>query len=312
VTRDPISLGDYVRAAKALHPADGATARAVARMLGLDLLEAAAEALSDEPQDEQLPLRILSPIKLRPAATHQPEERQFRIRTEAAPARSNRRAARIDIQPLPLGMSEDVAPRPPLLPLFNPLWERTLLTGLFETRKPGANIDIDRMIQWASLREPVLRLPVLPRRTVSRGVQILVDAGEAMVPFARDQRRLVDRIRGAIGNDQTTTLHFRGVPQYGVDREGEFDSKPYAPPPEGVPIVLLTDFGITRTPAAFEAASIREWLAFAAMTQRAGCPLFALTPYPKPQWPKELTGAISMLEWDRVTGTGALRQLKRR
>jgi hypothetical protein len=75
----------------------------------------------------------------------------------------------------------------------------------------------------------------------------------------------------------------------------------YRPPLPGVPVVLLTDLGICQPPLATDSADECEWLEFATLVRRAGCPLLALVPYGETRWPRALARALNIIHWDRGT-----------
>ncbi len=64
-------------------------------------------------------------------------------------------------------------------------------------------------------------------------------------------------------------------------------------------VLVMTDLGIGRPPGWAEWASEAEWLEFALLLRKAGCPLVALVPYPSDRWPPALAASMMILSFDR-------------
>ena len=152
-------------------------------------------------------------------------------------------------------------------------------------------------------------LPTLPWPTLSRGVQVLVDRSQAMAPFARDQVVLQHEIQRVVGEDQVQVLRFAGCPSRGAGTGPQRKWQDYQPPLPGTPVLLLTDLGIGRPLLADDWVGAEEWLEFAAVVRRAGCPLVAFVPYAPSRLPPRLVGALTVIQWDRRTTAVSIRNL---
>src|SRR5206468_10029090 len=94
---------------------------------------------------------------------------------------------------------DDADALPPIMPLLRPKWSRGVLAAANETTVSDGPIDVERMVERAARVEPVVTVPRLPRPSLHRGVQLLVDIGEGMQPFRRDQEVLVEVARETVG-----------------------------------------------------------------------------------------------------------------
>jgi hypothetical protein len=140
---------------------------------------------------------------------------------------------------------------------------------------------------------------------------VLIDAGEAMLPFARDQQRLLKRLRDLVGREQVTERSFEGCPKLRRGGEAAPDRGWCDPPAPGTPVLAMTDLGVGRPPPGAARGDVQEWIAFAAVLVRRGCPLIALSPYPAWRVAPALRAVILVVTWDRATRPSAVHRLVR-
>jgi hypothetical protein len=302
-----ISVADAMRALDYLRPADGATAAAIAALLGVQAAESspasrtAEEVSALEPDDQEDKAGGVARDGLAP------DERVV----PGPPLPSTLKEAQPEAVPWPVGeltidaaASEEPEPYLPLRPLFVPRWTRGILSAAFATTRAGDQgaLDAEALIDDLARGEVIHRPPYRPWPTLRRGVQILVDCGEGMMPFTPDQRYLVEQIRKIAGRDRAPAAVFVGCPGPGRDGTGAWE-----PPLPGTVVVLLTDLGIGRPMLSLDPADETQWLAFARRARRAGCPLVAFVPYPRSSWPRRLEKAMTIVEWDLTTTAAAVR-----
>jgi hypothetical protein len=216
------------------------------------------------------------------------------------PARSPDDAWLLQVKPLPQ-VAEDRPSPLPLEPLFQPGWARALLSGALAT--PGADgpLDLPQLIEWIAQGQPVEWLPMLQRPTLVRGVQLLLDHSDAMIPFHKDQNWLVRQLRQTVGKERVAVVHFSGSPRWGAGLGPRHDWQACTPPGDGAPVLAVTDLGIGQPLAADTFVDESEWLLFADDLARAGSPLLILTPYPPRRWPLVLARRLVILHWERTT-----------
>ncbi len=321
---DPLPpFGDFIRAFARVRPKGTAAKRALANLFGLDYAEAAAPQKPEpEPEVEDTPQPRAEPLTTpaqppRPA----PATRSHDILgTDVAP--SVLRPLANETQPPQWGLLKPLelpppARRepPPLEPLLVPRWTRGILSAALARRAAEGEIDVEAVVGTISTGRP---FRAVPRRIVSRSggaVQVLVDASDAMTPFAEDARWLTGRIEATAGRDRTETLSIEYAKSFVAGRGSRLRWTDYfrdhAPLP-GVVVILVSDLGIGRAPLA-RWASPEHWLSFTEGLRKRGVGLVALVPYARDRWPAELKRTIPIVHWDaRTTARGARRALEAR
>jgi hypothetical protein len=209
------------------------------------------------------------------------------------------------------GTGEASLAPPPLTPLLTPQWTRAVTSTLARTWVDSGEFDVAKLVDVVTGLRPISRVPRRPLPTVRRGVQLLVDVGEAMMPFWRDQELMAATARRVIGDDLVTELRFVGSPLAGCWSLRSGVPGPYHPPASGTPVLLLTALNIQRPPTVRDRASDDEWLAFVSMVRHAGCAVTALVPYTKDRWPRALERVLPMICWDRSSDVRSVLRIAR-
>jgi hypothetical protein len=199
-------------------------------------------------------------------------------------------------------------------PLLDPRRTRALLTAALASLLPAGEIDVAALVDLAARARPVLGVPRRLRPSLGRGVQIIVDLADGMLPFRRDQTELLHSVDRLVADGLVAIVTSEGDPleTWSTQRAAMVQ---YTPPAPGTPVIALTDLGI-RAARSGDRSVCERWLGLASRLRRAGAPLIALVPYPADQWPRELVAAITMITWDheaRVTeAQGAARRARSR
>lgn len=308
--RSPVSLADLAEAFRLLRPRPEAAAE-LARALGFE-----AGALAAAPAPEQPRAREEDAARGRKKQEDERAEKQhsndekkpddaepgapLKVRQVARPRQGGyslfglsgrvRRAA-----PLPIGPRGllKIPPAAPLLP-------RRLLRA-FLMDAVGDNLDDDAVdIEDAAEQVASLRLyqplPRRRRRGFRSGLQLWIDEGPAMRPFAQDAESLRSAVRGIIGPSLESEFFFDTppLPEDGSDS----GAAPSAPPKlrPGTTVLIVTDLGIGRPPLKPRVPTSR-WLSFARSLERRGVRAVALVPYGPARWPAEVTKHIKAVHW---------------
>jgi hypothetical protein len=200
---------------------------------------------------------------------------------------------------------------PPTQPLFDRLRQRGLLSSSLATHIEEGDLDVERIVATVSRGEPLQYLPRLPVPTLRRGVQVLLDVGQGMDPFAEDQRGLVRALDDVLADDRLEVLRFNGCPTRGVQGESESSYRAWRPPPQGMPLLAVTDLGIGGPILDSERATTAEWLAFAHRVREAGYDIVVFVPYEATRWPRRLQSAMKLIHWSERTTVGAVRRALR-
>lgn len=211
--------------------------------------------------------------------------------------------------PLPPDAARDGDARPALEPLLLPVWTRALLSGALSSRNDDGPLDVKKVVERVASGEPSARLPRRPRPTLARGVQVLVDRGETMLPFFEDQEGLEGEIKKVVGEGRAQILYFDGNPARKAGPGSRSGWKTYTEhhmPRAGTVVLLLTDLGVGRPLSPFARTGEREWVAFAERLRRRGCPLVAFVPYAPRRVPASLRRLVTVLQWDRSTSASSV------
>ena len=206
----------------------------------------------------------------------------------------------------PQGPSEEPSFNP------NPQWTRAMISTMARIRTRNGPPEIDSLVAAAAERQPMLSLALSISETAS-GADVLLDMGEHMAMFSREQARLVQTMRRVLGRGMVSTFRFVGSPVRGVLGQSTSGFEVYRPARQGWPVIVLTDLGIGGGAAA---ASSSEWLEFSRLVRAGGCHLLALVPYPAARSSADLASSMHIIEWGRATSVrtikAALRSLEKR
>ena len=182
-------------------------------------------------------------------------------------------------------------------PLFQPRWMVGIIFAALATDVPGRP-DLARAVAVIARGRSLGAMPLLPRPSLRRGAQVLVDLGAGMEPFRDDQESFVAELRRALGAGRVEVLHFADCPSRDVVAPGAAEWTAYRAPLGGVPVVLLTDLGLGS--ATGEARPV-EWRAFLDGIRAEGSPCIAFVPYPPERVPRLLHTATLVVRWDDET-----------
>ncbi|MEM7305312.1 MAG: hypothetical protein AAF682_01515 [Planctomycetota bacterium] len=196
--------------------------------------------------------------------------------------------------------------RPDPVALLRPQWERAVLAAALATKALDGALDVRRLIEGVARCEVIDELPRTPRATLRRGLQLLIDRGPGMMPFARDQERLATAIERVAGRDRTRALTFVSCPSRGCTPRGGAPEEGWPAPAPGTPVVVCSDLGAARRRLPRLGARVAEWGDWIQRVRAAGCPLLAVTPYEEER-PRALTRWMRVLTWDRDTSVATVR-----
>jgi len=202
---------------------------------------------------------------------------------------------------LPEVTDELLAARPEMSPLLPPRSTAAVLNAMLATQVGDGPVDVRSLTETLARGRPIPELPREPALTLRYGVQVLLDIGEAMELFTRDQDELIPRIEGLIGTKNTTTMLFEDSPARGAGPGPRRTWRPYRPPGPGCRVLIVSDFGLGGPAFHVGRSRPEEWTRFVAQLRRAGCPVAGLVPYPPSRWPGWLTALMPLVFWDRTT-----------
>ena len=317
-------LGDFIRAVATLEPRDSAAISAVQDMLGLHRSPPLVEATRDlGPWHASLPasevgLAVATP----PRAVDEDAQPPTRARSGDGQPALLRLIRPASGRPAPPAWVTSPGPRisaepcllhvPSVDPLFGGVRLRALLTAILATDVSEGELDISEVIGRICALRPITDLPRRDVPTLRRGVQLLVDVGQGMDPYAQDRNPLVTYVRGIVPSDRVSVLYFVGCPTRGCGAGPRKTWHPWRPLSCGTPVVALTDLGIGGPIFDSERGRISEWLDFALRLKRLGNPLAALVPYSADRWPIPLTKVMLLLHWSERASARQVTHARRR
>lgn len=301
-------LGDGLRALHALRPLDWWAGAAIVLRLGLRAPLGAAGSsarttlpLLDDPAEPEpeppalVPAQRLHLVRdnetLQPAV---PAELQAQGDGAAAPPSW--------LQEVPLLPQPAQQPNPfrgPREPLFEPRWQRAILTRLASSVLPAGELDLHAVVAQIAAGLPLRQVPRRRIATAVKGLRVLVDQGPAMQPYQLDVADLLRAFVRTLGPTRLRVEGFRGLPSWGV--QAGLDGADFRPSPPGMALVLLTDLGLPPQPVEGARAGAEGWLRFLATLRRQGQPATLVVPRPAAQLPVGLARVARMVPWDRRT-----------
>ncbi|HEX2827441.1 MAG TPA: pentapeptide repeat-containing protein [Burkholderiales bacterium] len=292
----PIGIADALEAAARLGAETAEDIEAIAAVLGVAVRPHAtpADGRGDAPPPE--PVKPFVEPPKTPAAA--PVADELAITIEAV-ERAHEDAPQVpryiaEAAPLPPDPGAPAA-SPPLAPLFAPGLTRDMLRRGLSVMFEDGPVDAARLTELAGRGRMPQVIPRLPRASLRRGVQVVCDVSEAMRPYALDQGMLVRQVRDLVGERAVDVVFVEGVP----DAHGDEAEAPYEAPPPGMPVLILSDFGIGRPLYAPRRGTPEQWRAFAERLRERGSRVIALVPHEPRRWPSILRSVVEFVHWDR-------------
>lgn len=208
----------------------------------------------------------------------------------------------------PPGGNDPPGPTAPLESLFAPGRVRAILRGLATLDTASGALDIAAAVALIARGEPIRVLPQRLISTLGHTVQLLFDAGPAMLPLSHDQNQLAANASRLLGRDRVRVADFIGEPGLGVRTQGQVYWAPLQWPGRRSAVLVVSDLGLGSGQAA---ALATAWQRFVDAAHQQGLRSVLLIPYPPARWPAVAHAFGTTLCWDVVTGVQALRRSQR-
>jgi hypothetical protein len=197
---------------------------------------------------------------------------------------------------LPVSRPVAIPPQPPLPALT----ARASLGTVAATRRATRRLDVRKLIRRAAQLQPFSPPPLLAELRTAPALQLLVDRGEGMEPYAADVRFLVRQLTDVAGRDRVERHTFVRTPLEGVDPDPFSDeAEPWRPAAAGL-VIAITDLGAGGPLGSVDRGSAREWCRVAETAAQHGDLLRVLTPFGPGSVPDELTGIADVFGWDAL------------
>jgi hypothetical protein len=205
-----------------------------------------------------------------------------------------------------LPADEDTDTALDFLPLLEPRYTARVIQSAASSDAGDGELNIDAAVELLAARRPIDEWPCLPRLSLLRGVQLLVDTGESMALFDRDCQYLADAFRTTVGKHLVKELNFSGSPWQGAGAGPIWTWARYTPPGPGTPVVALSDLNIPRRDDCD--VDVDGWLALQELLASRGSVLVVFVPLPASRWPARLRQRLTIVQWDRGTSPSAVRR----
>jgi hypothetical protein len=178
---------------------------------------------------------------------------------------------------------------------------------MLATSTTTSQVDVQIVARHFATGRPIDRLPWRLKRTLRRGVVLILDRSESMQPFWRDERELVARCAHVVGPGvtacwvETDEWSDEGARLRWLQKEPDgFASRR--------PVVIVSDFELARemTP---RWPFLAPWRPLIDRVRAAGAPLRALVPVSRTLWPAALLEELpNAIEWDYDTTINTIRR----
>jgi hypothetical protein len=299
-------FGDFVRACTALDARSLSRQLQVAGLLDLRssggataVTPGAVTDTDDDPEAPEAPGAGKTPTKAAVAPTGSPGRRPTDTLSQADQSQSEMTPElHWNVDPLPR-QRRRTGPPPRPAPLLAPRYAATILHLAIRQMVAEGDIDAASAVRRMSEGRSMDALPRHRRPTLRLGVELLIDRGPGMQPYARDHEAVIEVVRQLVGPDRMAVRYFDAVPTRGVGSGPVRTWRPYAPRPGGAPTLLITDFGIGGFAMDQFRARAADWRRFFTMTRAASVDCIALVPYPPARWPRWMRSHVHMVQWDR-------------
>jgi len=162
-------------------------------------------------------------------------------------------------------------------------------------------LDVPAIVEMLARRQVPERLPQKAKPTLRFGVQVLVDLGMSMRPFAGDQVQVVAQVRAIAGPQRTSVRYFSDAPGRGAGPGPRRTWRRYEPPERGTRVLVLSDCGLGGPPLYARRGRPEEWRSLVSDLRRQECDVVALLPVLADRWPSWLSALMPLVCWDRTT-----------
>jgi type VI secretion system protein ImpC len=301
------TLGDALRALERLRPADSAVASALLAALGI---KSAARPATGVSIAGDLPVDVSAPPPDRSNSSGATSQRTLSDTDQLPPIVSSaieevgtagaappQWLADAPLIPLPVTLPNPF--RRYDFPLFEPKWQRAIITKLASVTMPLGEPDLERVVDRIASGQALLTIPRRGIPTTAKGLQMLIDQGDSLEPFRLDVAELVRAFRRTIGPARVAVQSFRGLPEWGCAIGIEWAN--YRLPPAGTSVVVVSDLGLAPCPPTAIAASTSDWRKFFGRLARQRHRCAVVVPRDSRELRPWVRPGAQLVPWDRRT-----------
>lgn len=324
--RSEIEIGDLIRAAIELSPANEHQMQQVARCLGFGIKPLDESHLSHY-RNPQIAGVSQRPFVPRPRDLKIPEFKPKPGMPKAPPVVPEAQGKILELIPDPTETtavtSADIPPWPekslasnkrtstPLLPrtsLFSTNKARGILLPVVSRVLPSPKPDITRIVQQIIKQEALRKISRLNQENTRNGCQLLLDFNDRLAPLWPDMRDLKNQFHRLLDDDSCPVYTFKKDPWAAFQRKDR-EIKPWTVLAEK-PVVVASDLGQLGGDTSDRKLAEASWLRFADFCDREVTPLIAIVPInPFEERLRLLSRRIKIVPWSPLTTATAVKRL---
>ena len=252
-----IGFADLLRAGEVLDLTDESERRSVAGMLGLSYSPRMErpEQQEEEPSNKSELTPPEQPPQPEPKQEKAPEEQDLPMSALVPVGNAVQGRPDIDLNQVAPVKRDETETRIATShqPFYDPDLIRALLTDALKTVRLSNEPDMEAIIETITDGHPITHIPRLKRRTFHPEAAIVWDRSEHLAPYQNDFAHLWEEALGLLGSE-ARPHYVMGAARMKAPKDISF------PPPLGVPILALTDFGLIDP--FWEPPSRRNWIRF--------------------------------------------------
>jgi hypothetical protein len=171
-------------------------------------------------------------------------------------------------------------------PVFTDRLAKTMLGLLLRRRRPGTDLDVERVVRSLASGDVANALFMRQRWTLGGGAQLLIERSTAMNVFEADAKQL-------------SRVLLRVMPHATVTRLRPSGGRRLPLPKPNIPttrVLAFTDLGIGSPGFGSASRPASDWGRYEHTVRRSGGTVIALVPYPAADHPASV-GRLSTVHW---------------
>jgi hypothetical protein len=205
----------------------------------------------------------------------------------------------------PLALNSSLPPRDRKT-LFSRRTARGILGAAVMQPTAGRNIDIPKLVRAIGRRDPLAKVPYLPRYTAQNGCQLLLDFSDALMAWWEDMHALIRQFRQLLSEEQCPLYEFDHTPSAAV-RWTENDEIPWQPV-YGKPVIVASDLGVIQPARASARANKSNWIDFIKQCRHNRSQVIVLFPLDPRRCPSGLDRMASIIPWQPSTTSASVKR----
>jgi hypothetical protein len=191
-------------------------------------------------------------------------------------------------------------------PLIPARTSRGIVKTMLATPQTDGTVDVAALIEALARSKPLARWPRRYVAGLAVGAAVVVDNGPQVAPFRPDIAAVLRSLHQIVGGSRLALHICAGWPPdianhvraaaRDPDEATVLDEPAWAPPPR-VPVLIISDFGLSPVSDGTLRANVDDWCRFAADLRQYGNECIGLLPFPESDWPARLVRSLTLMHW---------------